>query len=371
MTKEPSETTTERRLTRREVVAAGGAAAAALALGANPVRAAMRARRSKVNVTMFVFLGGALDVIPKAFVSWYQEKNPNVSIQIYENSNTVGYPLMVAAKKQGGPPLVNMGFFNGQTTAQGDLDGMWEKLDYSAMPNVKDIYPAFKRANQHGIGIGADQLGLVYNTQTLKGPAPTSWADLWNPTYAGQVTFFTNYWEAVYAAAKLNGGGLRNMTPGWNLWASKAHDQIRTIVTSNPQYLQVLTNGTASLTSYFNGTCIQWVRQGAPLKYVVPKEGAINVPVYLQSVAGNTPLQSEACQEIINAMLSPKWCGGWMNTAIEVPANQKVKLPAEFKSLPAFQPSTIEHLIKLDWGVVAKAIGTWNTLWNQDVAGKL
>jgi putative spermidine/putrescine transport system substrate-binding protein len=263
-----------------------------------------------------------------------------------------------------------MGFFNAQTSAQGDLDGMWNKLDYGALANAKDIYPAFKRTNQNGIGIGADQYGLLYNTQMISTP-PTSWADLWNPTYAGQVTFFDYAWYAVYAAAKLNGGGLRNMTPGWTLWSQKAHQMIRTLVTSNPQYLQVLTNGTAGLTDYFNGTGLQWKRQGAPIAYVPPKEGAINVPVYLQSVRGNTAAQSEACHDIIDKMLSPKWCGGWMNTSIEVPANSKVKLPDEFKALPAFQKSTIDKLIKLDWQVVAKANTTWRKLWDQNVKGHL
>jgi putative spermidine/putrescine transport system substrate-binding protein len=363
---------TGKKLTRRDILAAGGAAAGALALGVNPVRAATRVRRANpVEVTMFVFLGGALGVQPKAFKEWYESNHSNVKINIYENSNTVGYPLMVAAKKQdASKPFVNLGFFNAQTTAQGDLDDMWEKLDYGHLANVKDIYPAFKRSSQKGIGIGADQLGLVYNTQQIS-KAPTSWSDLWSPNYAGKVVFFDYYWQAVYAAARLNGGNLHHMDKGWNLWSQKAHDQIRTIVTSNPQYLQVLTNGTAGLTSYFNGTAIQWVRQGAPLKYVVPKEGGINVPVYLQSVKGNTPAQSEVCQDIIGKMLSPKWCGGWANTSVEVPANSKVKLPAEFKALPAFQPATINKLWKLEWQVVAKANSTWRGQWDQQVKGHL
>lgn len=374
---DPNERGDGKALSRRDVLAAGGAALGALALGADPLRAATKIpvrRRSQVNITMFVFLGGALDVMPKKFKAWYESKHPNVSITIYENSNTVGYPLMLAQKQQDpGKPLVNMGFFNAQTSAQGDLDDMWEKLDYSHLSNAKDIYPAFKRSNQHGIGIGADQLGLIYNKDQIK-RAPTSWADLWNPVYAQQVTFFDYYWEAVYAAARLVGSTkqpIRHMDVGWNLWKQKAHQMIRTIVTSNPQYLQVLTNGTAGLTSYFNGTGLQWVRQGAPLVYVPPKEGAINVPVYLQSVKGNTPQQSEVCQDIIDNMLSPKWCGGWMNTSVEVPANSKVKLPPEFQKLPAFQKATIDKLIKLNWQVVAKANASWRKLWDQDVKGHL
>src|SRR4051812_21379085 len=217
-----------KRLTRREILAAGGAAAGALALGVDPVRAGTRLRARKsapVEVTMFVFLGGALGVMPKAFKDWYEAKNPNVKINIYENSNTVGYPLMVAAKRQDPTkPFVNLGFFNAQTTAQGDLDDMWEKLDYKHLENAKDIYPAFQRSSQKGIGIGADQLGLVYNTTQISN-APSSWGDLWSPAYAGRVTFFDYYWQVVYAAARLSGGNLHHMTPGWSLWSQKAHQQ--------------------------------------------------------------------------------------------------------------------------------------------------
>jgi len=146
-----------RTLSRRDVLKASGAAVGALALGVDPVRAATNAirvrRANPVSVTMFVFLGGALDVMPKAFKDWYESRHKNVSITIYENSNLIGYPLMVAQKQQDpSKPFVNMGFFNAQTSAQGDLDGMWEKLDYASLANAKDIYPAFKRGNQNGSG---------------------------------------------------------------------------------------------------------------------------------------------------------------------------------------------------------------------------
>jgi putative spermidine/putrescine transport system substrate-binding protein len=372
---EPHDSSSGKKLSRRDALAAGGAAVGALALGADPVRAGAtaprRRRATPVTVKMFVFLGGALEVMPRQFKEWYEKNNPNVSIEIYANSNTVGYPLMVAAKRQNPEqPFVNMGFFNAQTSAQGDLDDMWQVLDYGALKNSKDIYPVFRRANRKGIGIGADQLGLVYNRNGVR-RAPRSWRDLWHEDYAGQVTFFDYYWQAVYAAARMNGGDLRRMTPGWNLWRQNARRQIRAIVTSNPQYVQVLTNGTASLTSYFLGTATQWIRQGAPLAYVVPAEGAINVPVYLQSVKGNTSQQSEVCLDIIDKMLTPKWCGGWMNTTIEVPANSKVKLPAEFSRMPGFQQRTIDRLWKPNYQVVAKAIATWRRQWDQEIKARI
>ena len=366
-----------RQISRRDALKIGAGALSAAALAAcgssTPSGSASSRRgypKGKVSVTMFVFLGGNLGVMPAAFAKDYMSRHRNVTVNIYANSNNVGYPKMLAAKQTNpNQPLVNLGFFNGQTAAQGDLDGMWNKLDYSALSNAKDIPPIFRRSNHHGIGIASDQLGLVYNTQEVT-KAPTSWADTWGASTKGKLTFFQYYWEIVYIAAKMNGGSLTNMGPGWNFWQNHAH-WIRTIVSSNPQYIQVLTNGTANFTSYFNGTALQWKQQGAPVTYVPPKEGAISVPVYLCSVQGNTPDQEAVAVDMINEMISPKWCLQYATTTVAVPANQAVKLPSNLSSLPAFQKSTVDKLIALDWKTVAKNINDWDQRWNQDIAAKI
>jgi putative spermidine/putrescine transport system substrate-binding protein len=359
-------------ITRRQALGLGAGLLASAALSAcgGAGSAAGSGGSNKVRVTMFVFFGGNLGVMPKAFAKDYMARHPNVTIEIYENSNTVGYPKMLAAKQTTPErPLVNLGFFNAQTTARGDVDDMWNQLDYAAMSNAKDVLPVLKRSNQKGIGIGTDQLGLLYNTKQVSPPL-ASWTDLWNPRYAGKVTFFDYYWEVVLETARLMGGGITDMDPGWNFW--KAHaKQIRTIVTSNPQYLDVLSNGTAILTSYFNGTGLQWKGQGAPIDYVPPKEGAISVPVYLQTVKGNTPDQERVCQDIINEMLSPQWCLQWATTTIEVPANVRVKLPPSLADLPAFQRQTTDKLIAVDWAVAGKQDSAWRQRWDQDIKANI
>ena len=279
-----------KKLTRRDILAAGGAAAGALALGVDPVRAATRIRRANpVEVTMFVFLGGALGRDAEGVQGLVRGQALERQDQHLREQQHRRLPADGGGEAAGShpKPFVNMGFFNAQTAAQGDLDDMWLKLDYAHLENAKDIYPGVQAQQPEGDRHRRRPAGAPLQHAADLEPADVV-GRLWNPDYAGKVTFFDYYWQAVYAAARLNGGNLHHMDKGWNLWSSKAHQQIRTIVTSNPQYLQVLTNGTAGLTSYFNGTGLQWMRQGAPLKYVVPKEGAINVPVYLQSVKGNT-----------------------------------------------------------------------------------
>ncbi|ALE07413.1 hypothetical protein AL755_21210 [Arthrobacter sp. ERGS1:01] len=364
----------ELRLSRRSFLAGGvaTAAAASLAACASPFAAGSTASGGgkKMTLTMFCFLGGDLAKMPKEFAKEYQASHPSVEIKFYEQSNSVGYGKMLAQRKvDPSQPLVNLGFFNTNTTVQGAGDKMWQKLDYSAMSNVADIAPSFHRKDQFGIGIGADQYGLVTNKTELP-TAPDSWSALWDPAFKGKISMFGFPWYVVFMAAKMNGGSLENMEPGWKLWEEKA-SQIKLIVDSNPQYLNVLSSGTTPLTSYFNGTSYQWIEGGAPLQYTIPKEGAIPLPVMLQSVAGQSDAESEACQDIVNEMLSPKWAARWAETAVQLPANSKSVLPSKLASLPAFQPSTVEGFIDIDWDIVGKNNAAWTDRWNSDIVSKI
>ncbi|PDQ35329.1 MAG: hypothetical protein B5766_06955 [Candidatus Lumbricidophila eiseniae] len=359
--------------TRRSFLAGGVAAAAAtLAACASPLRSGSKSTTGsgKLTLTMFCFLGGDLAKMPKEFAQDYQQSHPNIEIKFYEESNTVGYGKMLAQRKvDPSKPLVNLGFFNTNTSIQGIGDKMWQKLDYSSMKNAADILPNFQRKDQIGIGIGSDQYGLITNTNNFH-TAPDSWAVLWDPKFAGQVSFFGFPWYAVLVAAQASGGSLQNMEPGWKLWTENAK-QIKLIVESNPQYLNVLSSGTAPLTSYFAGTGQQWINGGAPLQYTVPKEGAIPLPVYLQSVAGQSQNQLEACQEIIDAMLAPKWASRWAETSIEIPANVKATLPHNLASLPAFQKSTLDGLMDIDFDTVGKNTAAWSERWKSEIVSKI
>ncbi|RBQ17930.1 hypothetical protein DP939_21385 [Spongiactinospora rosea] len=366
----------ERSISRRRLLT-GAAGAAGLAL-ATAACGGVRPEPStgstgaggKVKVTMFAFLGGDLGKMPKEFAKEYEQKHPNVQVEIYEQSNSVGYTRMLAQQKASpDQPLVNFGFFNAQTSVQGIDDKMWAKLDYSAMSNSADIDPRFQREDGFGIGIGVDQFGLVYNKDKV-GKAPTSWAALWDHAYQGKVSFFGFPWYAVYMAAKLNGGGLDNMEPGWDLWEREAK-QIRLLVESNPQYLNVLSNGTAPMTAYFAGTGQQWINSGAPLTYVVPSEGAIPLPIYMQAVQGSTPQQLEVVHDMINEMISPKWCSRWAEVSVEAPANVKAPLPAKLKDLPAFQKSTTDGFQDIDYAIVGRNNAQWQKRWETDIASRI
>lgn len=361
----------DRQISRRRAIQLLGSAAASAAFVAcggtsSGTSSAGKVPSKKVSITMFVFGPGSLSVMPKAFIKDYQQRHPNVTIDVVENSNTVFYPKMLAQKKiASDQPLVNMGFFNSTITAQGDSDGMWSKIDYSALKNAADIPPAFRRANQHGIGIGADQIGIEYNTKVYS-TAPTSWTQLWADGNRGKVVFLDYWWYPVFAAARLNGGSLTNMDPGWKLWHEHAKS-IRAIVGENTQLQQIISSGEAALSAYFAGTTLIQKGTGAPVDYAPPSEGAIPVPVFLQTVNGNTHDQQAVCTDIIDEMLSPKWNQMWGDQSMEVPANSKAQLSGSLASHPAFKKSTVDKFLAIDWEIVGRNAAAWQQQWNQQV----
>jgi len=321
-------------------------------------------------VKLFAFLGGDLAKMPKEFAKEYESKHKNVQVEIYEQSNTIGYTKMLAQRKADPDnPLVNLGFFNSNSTVQGIDDDMWVKLDYDELSHADDIYPSMRREDGYGIGIGTDQYGLVYNKEKIK-DRPTSWSALWDHAYRGKVCLFKGPWYALVMAAKLNGGSEKNVEPGFELWKREAK-QIRLMVESNPQYLNVLSNGSTPLTAYFAGTSRQWITSGAPLAYVVPEEGAIQQPVYLQAVKGSSQAQLEVAHDMINEMISPKWCSRWAEVSVETPANSKSKLPENLKGQPAFSAKTRENFVDIDFDVVGRNAAKWQERWDRDVTSRI
>lgn len=367
----------DRKISRRRLLGTGAALAGVTAFGSacggiqqNQGSSGGSTSKGKLKVTLFAFLGGDLAKMPKEFAKSYMEKHKNVEVSIYEQSNTIGYTKMLAQRKADpGHPLVNLGFFNSSSTVQGVDDKMWSKLDYASLSNADQIFETMQRKDGYGIGIGTDQYGLVYNKEKIT-DHPTSWKALWDHRYRGEVCLFKGPWYALVMAARLNGGSEKDVAPGWALWKKNAK-QLRLMVESNPQYLNVLSNGTAPLTAYFAGTSRQWIKSGAPLTYVVPDEGAIQQPVYLQAVAGSSQSQLEVAHDMINEMISPKWCSRWADVSVEMPANRESKLPADLQGLPAFSSKTREGFVDIDLDVVGKHAAAWQEQWDRDVTSRI
>ncbi|MFI0938608.1 PotD/PotF family extracellular solute-binding protein [Streptomyces sp. NPDC021020] len=358
-------------VSRRSLLAGGAAAAAGLLTAGcatrQPPGSANSRSGNKLVITMTPFAGADLGLMPREFAKDYQERHPNVQIKI---DDTLILTKQTAAF-QANPhqPLNNLVFCNGGATGTGKATGMYLKLDYSRMPNTDHLHPQFVERDHCGVVFGADQMGLVYNSRTYP-DGLGSWTDLWAPAQKGKLCFFTVPWWVIGMAAKLHGGDWNAMDPGFDLWVEHAKN-IRTVVTANPQFLNVLATSEAPLTSHYLGTSTVWRGQGAPLGYRRPAEGAFFDPIGVNINSGSTDDQVEVCYDIVNEMLQPKWNQRWVDTAIEIPAVSTTKLSAKLSSIPAIAAGADQKFVDVDWDTVGTKMTAWTERWTQDVVSRI
>jgi putative spermidine/putrescine transport system substrate-binding protein len=324
----------------------------------------------KVELTMFIWPGSNQDVVPKEVINEYMKSHPDVKIRLYESSNAVTYPKMVAAKKTTpDKPLVHFGFFNISASSSGDIDDMWESLDPKGIPNMVLTEKSLWRKDNKGITYGGFPIGLMYNKDKVKVP-PTSWADLWHPRFKGKVAMWDYTWFAQIMAARLNGGNEKNMDPGFKLWAENAK-QIHSLITSNDQMKNLIVSGDAWIAPWYSFLFRNWEKEGAPLGYANPKEGMIFFPIFLQIVKGCTPDQKKVAEEIINIMLTPEKNGRYNELTVGIPTVTNAVVSKDIHEDPLFSPGVLKTLIHLDWKTIAEQTSEWKERWDKEVKPKL
>ena len=87
--------------------------------------------------------------------------------------------------------------------------GLLQKLDHAKLPALKNFDPnylnfSFDPNNEYTLPYQAGTDAIVFNADTVTDP-PKSWADLWNPDYAGRMVFLDDS-RAVIGATLLTLG---------------------------------------------------------------------------------------------------------------------------------------------------------------------
>lgn len=324
------------------------------------------------KLTMFVFSGLNLPVTAKEVTKAYTDANPGVTIEILEGQNFEVYPKMASTRKlTPNAPLVHFGYSNTQFAHQGDIDDMWETIDLANIPNIKNIVPSYHRPGNRGVGFSIAPVGLMYNTK-LVNPAPTSWADMWSPRFKGKLTTLRYAWymNGLVIAARMNGGSEKNIDPGFKLWGEHA-DQFVAFANSNVDCRDLVVRGDAWMVPMFGGNVEQWRREGAPVDFVIPKEGLIAFPLFLVVAKGVTPAQKKIAESVINMMLADKWLARWAETTFYVPTTTSTVVSPALRSLKMYDNAEVVRAIQFDWATITANEKGWRERWDKDVVARM
>lgn len=357
-------------LARRDFLRLGG-----LAVGGSLLVAACGSSGGSggnVSLTMFIWSGDQATE-PRKAVASFEKANPNVSVTFIEGTNATTFPQLVASvQADPNKPLLNLGFFNAQSFAQGA--DIWAPVTTAAVPNVANVLPQYKVSSGLGAYMVMDAMGIVYNKKLVKSE-PTSWMDLFDSAYKGKVTtwdapeFSVN---ALPVISILNGGSSSNLDPGIKIFAEAAKKgQFLDLISSLSQLQQQLTTGQIALAPGFQGVVEPWLESNPDLGFAVPKEGVMALPEGFQVVKGSSSAQSAAAQKIMNEMLSPSVVAAYCAATATIPLVSGVELPAKFRDRPSFQLATVQKAIQLDWSALASVTQKYTTAWNDEVKANL
>ena len=229
-------------------------------------------------------------------------------------------------------------------------------------PVYSELIPE-ARMTKNSIGYSAVASVITLNTKILadKGlPEPTSWLDLGDPRYEGEVALLSagsssTGMSTLVMVARANGGGETNIDPGFEYFKKKIKPNLVTVVQSSAKMSEMLQTGEVGIGVIVSSRAGALKAGGAPVKAIYPKEGTpIAMPALCQVVGSDVP---DLAQKFIQHVVSVQGQVGF--EVGEVGVNKNVPTDA---GAPAGN-----KLIALDWNTINAKRNEWVDRWSREI----
>jgi putative spermidine/putrescine transport system substrate-binding protein len=249
-------------------------------------------------------------------------------------------------------------------------EGLLEPLDENRIPNMKQVNEKARVKDDPYVQYVFVSTILAYNTDKIKTP-PTSWEDLWNPDYKGHVALSdTNACcgiPFIVSIAKMNGGGLDNMEPGFQRIAT-LKPNVLTFYTSHDQMASLLNQGEAWIGPWVTDRAATQRAANAPIEVAFPKEGGILFGVGIGMSKGTK--HKDLAEKYINFVLDAKQQKPFSEKAWFAPANKNVTLSPEVAKYVPYGDERLSNLQTLDWDAVSKGTPAWTERWQREITSR-
>ena len=242
-------------------------------------------------------------------------------------------------------------------------EGVLEKLTVADIPSLAKLKPGTVHMDGMWANYMQSMTGVAFNTAKLK-PVP-SYTALWEPAYKGKLVIpslqNTEGLAMFLIAAMLETGKPlkeAQYLPDAAFRKMKAlKPNLLTVYTQVPQALNLLEQGEASAIAGMIGfNAIDRRSKGAPIDFVLPKEGGMAMPSGIAKVK-NGPEQALS-NAFIEAML-----GAWQKQIADIslaqPTNVGVPTPADVPKGTVFVP---------DWAYIAEQRKGWVERWDREMS---
>nr|WP_086938642.1 extracellular solute-binding protein [Thaumasiovibrio occultus] len=234
-------------------------------------------------------------------------------------------------------------------------EGMLQKIDQSKLSHFAELDPnflnkTFDPSNDYSIPYIWGATGIGVNRDMIDAEGVTSWADLWNDEYAGQLMMMDDAREFFHIALHKLGYSSNTTNPDE---INAAYEELKSLMPNvlvfnsdfpaNP-YMA----GETPLGMLWNGSAYMARQDGANIDIIWPEDGAI---FWMDSLAIPAGAQNvEAAHKMIDFLLRPENAA---KIAMEIGYPTPVKsahqmLPEDFRNDPAIFPPQ-EVMDKGEW----------------------
>jgi putative spermidine/putrescine transport system substrate-binding protein len=237
--------------------------------------------------------------------------------------------------------------------------GVSETLDYSKIPNAKNIIPAMKYP--YGIGHIYSGKVAVFNPKMIQ--APKSFKDAFDPKHGNKMGIIDIQYQYVMVAAALAAGGkVNDVEPGKAILMEAKKAGAR-VYPTNEAFAQALKTEEIGVGIMWKARVVQWQNAGISVESVAPSEG---VPMYVSGfmIPKNAP-NKDGGYAYMNAMLEKS---AQENFAIDMGYNPTVTNAAVAPDLQkriGFTKEEESRLVDLDYAYLAKNDAAMKEWWDK------
>src|SRR3954470_12557059 len=279
---------------------------------------------------------------------------------VHSEENAPPRKTKILAEKALRRGTVDVSGFSSTDMYELSTQGVVEDLDYSKMPNAKNLMPSMKYP--YGIGHIYSGKVVLYNPKLIEKP-PEGFADTLDPKMGNKLGIIDiQYQYTMMAAALASGGSMSNFDPGKERLVACRKAGAR-IYPSNEAFAQALKTGEIACGIMWKARAVQWQNAGINVKTVAPKEG---VPMYVSGfvVPKNAP-NKDGAYAWLDAMMAPS---AQENFAVDMGYNPTVtnaKVPKDTQERIGFTEEEQKRLKDLDYKYVAENDSAFQDWWNK------
>jgi putative spermidine/putrescine transport system substrate-binding protein len=324
---------------------------------------ALPARGSAEDLVVGIFGGSFVDNAKKCHAAAF-EKATGATVKY-----VLGSSVQTAAKLRatGGRSEFDVTYMDSQIVKQAKAEGLLQPLEPAKIAHWSDLYDVSRDKDAHWVSLMFAGTTIAYNTNLVKTP-PTSWTDLWKPEFKGKLAIpdisGTSGQQFLIAAARLHGGSLENVDPGFEA-IKKLKPSVQMMYTQPDQLIPLFERGDIAVAVWYTDRTGAAASKGVPVAAAYPKEGAIGIVPTVSIPKGSQ--KKELGQKYIGTLLSPEGQLCYAQTQFAGPSNKKVVLPADLARLLPYGEN-VQRMYFPDTDLVARKLPEWAERWGREIA---